>query len=129
MVLLLPVWASVGIAATLDEVEQVVEARENAATWREAASSAGMEDRPRKYREWLRRFEQVMAATLPLLPGLKLGEGGGFVGKLRGVLGVVGRGVLVALRRLLYRAYAVVLAPLRLLRHDRASSRPPPSPR
>jgi hypothetical protein len=128
VVLLLPAWVSLGLGATLDQVERLVEARQSGEPWREAAAVAGLEDRPRKYRQWLERFGQVMGALLVLLPGLELGQGGGWMAKLRSVLGVTGHGVLVALRWLLYRSQVLVLGPLCLLAHGCAAARSPPSP-
>lgn len=129
VVTLLPPWACVGIAATMAEVEAVVETREAGGSWREAAVAAGLEFKPRKFLGWLRKFSATMCAMLPLVPGLMLGCGGGWVPAARVALGVEGPGVLVALRWQLYRQEGVVFGPLRLLTHDRIAGRGPPVPR
>jgi hypothetical protein len=128
MVALVPIWACVGIAATLGEVEAVVETREGGGSWPACASAAGMESGPRKLRRWFRRFAETMCAAVVLIPGLMVPSGQAWVGALRQATGVTGPGVFVAVRWQLYREHRVVFGPLCLLTHERPVGRGPPPP-
>ncbi len=129
MLALHPPWAPVRLGATMVEVEQVIAIREQGGTWREASDAAGLEHRPRKYRNWVGSFREMMQALLPRLPGLALRPGGdGWLAQLRALLGVPDLGVLEALRTWLYDRDGVLLGPTCLVALVRHCPRGPPSP-
>ena len=128
VVVLLAEWMAVRAGATLPEIEQVIEAREEGATRREAAAAAGVEHAPAKHRAWEGAFGAVMQQLLPRLPGLTLEHGPRWIRQLRRLLRVEGVGVLQALRWRLFLEDGTVLGPLCLVTLDRARARSPPSP-
>jgi hypothetical protein len=129
VIVLQPHWAPIRLGATLAEVEQVITTREQGGTWREAATAAGMEHNPRKYRRWHAMFCQVMLALLPAVPGLRLQPGGDdWLAQVRALLGVASHGALEALRWHLFGENGAVLGPTRLLTLGRARARAPPPP-
>jgi hypothetical protein len=111
------------------EVERVVAARESGATWKEAARAAGLEDRPAKYRSWVRGLGATFQAVMVMLPALELGLGEGWIGRLRDALGISTAEpvVLTALRWRLFHEHKLVLGPPGLVAVDRARCRDPPS--
>ena len=119
VVTLLPAWMAVRIAATLDQIENVIESRESGATWRVCADRAGLSHRPSTYRRWFRCFDAVMTAVLPSVECLILSNEGGWVEQLRLVLDVTGAGVLMKLRWRLFDHDGAVLGPLRIFAHGR----------
>jgi len=119
---------AVRAGATLVEIEQMLSAREEGATRREAAAAGGVEHAAAKQRAWERGFAGVMEQLLPRIPGLTLDHGPRWMGQLRRLLGVAGVGVLEALRWRLFREDGTVLGPLCLVTVDRARARAPPSP-
>jgi hypothetical protein len=129
-VVLWPTWAAVGANATLDEIEAVVEAREEhpEETWRECAARAAQPHRPSTYRRWVRAFDATMTALLPRLAGLQLSPLRRWIGPLRELFRGSGCGVLGALRAHLLATAGLLLGPLRLFAHVRTTPRPPPSP-
>ncbi|MFZ4580482.1 MAG: hypothetical protein ACOYOB_19020 [Myxococcota bacterium] len=111
------------------EVEQVIAIREQGGTWRAAAQAAGLEHCPRKYRNWVGRFREMMQALLPRLPALVLRPGGGgWLAQLRALLGVPDLGVLEAFRGWLCDRDGVLLGPTCLVALVRHCPRGPPSP-
>lgn len=119
VITLLPSWLAVRAAATLDEIEHVVDSRETGKSWRTCADTAGLPHSPSKYRRWLRKFNAVMAAVLPSFPGLVLNHECGWIAQLRKLLGVAGIGALVALRWRLFSDNGSVLGPLDIFMHGR----------
>ena len=125
-----PTWAAVGADGTLDEIEAVVEAREEhpQETWRQSAERAGQKHRPSTFRRWVRGFGKTMVALLPRLPALCCSGAGGWIRQLRAVFGVTERGVLGVVRAHLLTTAELLLGPLDLFPHVRSVARPPPSP-
>ena len=129
VIVLQPPWAPIRLGATMAEVEHVLATHEQAGTWREAATAAGLEHNPRKYRRWRATFALVMLALLPSLPGLRLQpDGDGWLAQVRALLGVADHGVLEVLRWHLFNQDRVVLGPTRLLALGRPRARAPPTP-
>ena len=128
VVRLWPTWAAVGCHASVAQVEAVVETREGGGSWRKAAEAAGIEHRPRKLREWVRRVDAVMMSLVVVVAGLMPADGGHWMAQLHVILAMPGPGVLVALRRWLWVEHGLVLGPVVLLPYGRRSGRSPPSP-
>lgn len=128
VVRLWPMWAAVGCHASVAQVEEVMEVRETGGSWRKAAEAAGLEHRPRKLREWVRRVDAVMMSLLVVVSGLAPAGGGQWMMQLHGILALPGPGVFLALRKWLWVEYGLILGPVVLRSYGRRSGRSPPSP-
>jgi hypothetical protein len=125
----LPPWATVRVGATLVEIEAIVTARDDGATWAEAAAAAGLAPSPRKHGSWFGKTHAAMTAVIARLPPVALGrDGTGGIERLRAWSGADAGGVLVALRRWLFERDAVLFDPSGLLWYGRLPPRGPPSP-
>ena len=128
---LLPAWMAVFVAATLPEVEQVIEARESGATWRACAQRAGLPHNPSIYRRWYQSFSHVMSRVLPSIACLNLAIHDDWVAQLRNALNVVETGescVFIALRWRLFNDNGAIFGPLRIFTHGRVRARDIRSP-
>ena len=128
VVALWPVWAAMGCHASLAQVEVVAETRGARGSWRGAAKAAGLEHRPRKLREWMRRLDAVMMSLVVVVTGLLPADGGHWMAQLHVILSIPGPGVFVGLRRWLWEEHRLVLGPVVLRSYGRRSGRSPPSP-
>jgi len=128
VVRLWPSWAAIGCHASLAQVEVVVEVREAQGSWREAATAAELEHRPRKLREWVRRVDAVMMSLVVVVAGLMPAGGGLWMAQLHVILAMPGPGVFLALRKWLWVEHGLVLGPVVLRSYGRRSGRSPPSP-
>jgi len=128
VVALWPMWAAVGCHASLAQVEAVVEKREAGESWSTSARAAGLEHRPRKLREWVRRVNAVMMSLVVVVAGLRPSGGHGWMGQLHVLLAEPGPGVFLALRKWLWVEHRLVLGPVTLRPYGRRSGRSPPSP-
>jgi len=128
VVALWPSWAAVGCHASLAQVETVVEVREALGSWQKAAKAAGLEHRPRKLREWVRRVDAVMVCLVVVVAGLLPAGGGRWMAQLHFILAMPGPGVFLALRKWLWEEHGLVLGPVVLRSYGRRSGRSPPSP-
>jgi hypothetical protein len=115
-------------AATLPEVELVLDARESGMNWRACANSAGLPHKPSIYRRWFQRFNRIMSAVLPSVACLEMKPEEVWISQLRKALNVTNASVLITLRMRLFNDNGAVFGPLSIFAHGRVRSRDIRSP-